>query len=160
MHSCETYKNLLSTIAPQRIASIDDDDFVEYDVTEHRELMHGIPEHFAQKSGPIYIDPETIDSEEDEIVNYPQCTTGQICSDVVFFDVVNFASFKRCRFSALPICFGPPIPCLIVLAIRIHSWRVYFLSRVGFKSLLLVFIQNKTVLFQCIPVKFIVDMCY
>lgn len=114
----------------------------------------------AQKSGPIYIDPETIDSEEDEIVNYPQCTTGQICSDVVFFDVVNFASFKRCRFSAIPICFGPPIPCLIVLAIRIHSWRVYFLSRVGFQSQLLVFIQNKTVLFQCIPVKFIVDMCY
>ncbi|XP_065923061.1 ankyrin-2 isoform X44 [Magallana gigas] len=65
----------LSDPAPQRIASIDDDDFVEYDVTEHRELMHGIPEHFAQKSGPIYIDPETIDSEEDEIVNYPQCTT-------------------------------------------------------------------------------------
>lgn len=48
MHSCETYKNLLSTIAPQRIASIDDDDFVEYDVTEHRELMHGIPEHFGK----------------------------------------------------------------------------------------------------------------
>ncbi|XP_052685797.1 ankyrin-2-like isoform X40 [Crassostrea angulata] len=65
----------LSDPAPQRIASIDDDDFVEYDVTEHRELMHGIPEHFAQKSGPIYIDPEAIDSEEDEIVNYPQCTT-------------------------------------------------------------------------------------
>lgn len=54
----------------------------------------------AQKSGPIYIDPETIDSEEDEIVNYPQCKTGQTCSDVVFFDVVNSASFKRCRFSA------------------------------------------------------------
>lgn len=48
MHSCETYKNLLSTIAPQRIASIDDDDFVEYDVTEHRELMHGIPEQFGK----------------------------------------------------------------------------------------------------------------
>ncbi|XP_078319308.1 uncharacterized protein LOC111122316 isoform X13 [Crassostrea virginica] len=61
----------LSEPAPQRIASIDDDDFVEYDVTEHSDLMHGIPEQFAQKSGPIYIDPEMVDSEEDEIVNYP-----------------------------------------------------------------------------------------
>ncbi|XP_061181777.1 ankyrin-2-like [Saccostrea echinata] len=61
----------LSDSAPQRIASIDDDDFVEYDVTEHRDLMHGIPEYLAQKSGPIYIDPETVDSEEDEIVDYP-----------------------------------------------------------------------------------------
>ncbi|XP_056019552.1 ankyrin-2-like isoform X15 [Ostrea edulis] len=61
----------LSDTAPQRIASIDDDDFVEYDVTEHSALMHGIPEHLAQKSGPIYIDPETIDSEEDEIIDYP-----------------------------------------------------------------------------------------
>ncbi|XP_062581021.1 ankyrin-2-like isoform X7 [Saccostrea cucullata] len=61
----------LSDPAPQRIASIDDDDFVEYDVTEHRDLMHGIPEYLAPKSGPIYIDPENVDSEEDEIVDYP-----------------------------------------------------------------------------------------
>jgi hypothetical protein len=35
-------------IAPQRVASIDDDDFVEYDVTEHSDLMHGIPEHLGK----------------------------------------------------------------------------------------------------------------
>ncbi|XP_063445931.1 uncharacterized protein LOC134725749 isoform X45 [Mytilus trossulus] len=36
-----------------RLHSIDDDDgTAEYDITEHPELLQGIPEHLAQKSGP------------------------------------------------------------------------------------------------------------
>lgn len=34
----------------RRIASIDDDDFAEYDVTEHFELSQGIPERLGRVS--------------------------------------------------------------------------------------------------------------
>ncbi|XP_060605993.1 ankyrin-2-like isoform X12 [Ruditapes philippinarum] len=56
----------------QRMLSIDDDDgTTEYDPHEHAEsLRHGIPDHFAQKTGPVFIDPQYGDSEEDEVVEY------------------------------------------------------------------------------------------
>ncbi|XP_060074822.1 ankyrin-2-like [Ylistrum balloti] len=62
-------------VDPRRVASIDDDDFAEYDVTEHKELSLGIPERFvpvAQRSGPIYYEPgdEDQDSEEDEVLDF------------------------------------------------------------------------------------------
>ncbi|XP_053392981.1 uncharacterized protein LOC123564339 isoform X44 [Mercenaria mercenaria] len=58
----------------QRMLSIDDDDgTTEYDPHEHAEsLRHGIPDHFAQKTGPVFIDPQYGDSEEDEIVDYQE----------------------------------------------------------------------------------------
>ncbi|XP_069109669.1 uncharacterized protein [Argopecten irradians] len=62
-------------VDPRRVASIDDDDFAEYDVTEHKELSLGIPERFvpvAQRSGPIYYEPgdEDQDSDEDEVLDF------------------------------------------------------------------------------------------
>ncbi|KAL4240426.1 hypothetical protein ACF0H5_001218 [Mactra antiquata] len=56
----------------QRMLSIDDDDgTTEYDPHEHAEsLRHGIPDQFAQKTGPVFIDPQYGDSEEDEVVDY------------------------------------------------------------------------------------------
>ncbi|KAL3876994.1 hypothetical protein ACJMK2_034761, partial [Sinanodonta woodiana] len=62
----------------ERISSIDEDDgTTEYDVTEHMDMLaHGIPDHFAQKPGPVFIDPEIGDSDEDEVLVYdPQ--TGE-----------------------------------------------------------------------------------
>ncbi|WAQ95643.1 hypothetical protein MAR_028333 [Mya arenaria] len=55
-----------------RMLSIDDDDgTTEFDPHEHAEsLRHGIPDHFAQKKGPVFIDPQYGDSEEDEILDY------------------------------------------------------------------------------------------
>lgn len=103
----------------------------------------------AQKSGPIYIDPETIDSEEDEIVNYPQCKTGQTCSDVVFFDVVNSASFKRCRFSAnvqYQSVSAPSFLAFLSLLFESTVGGYIFLSRVGFYSRLLVFYTKQNCL--------------
>ncbi|KAL3877007.1 hypothetical protein ACJMK2_034767 [Sinanodonta woodiana] len=56
----------------ERISSIDEDDgTTEYDVTEHMDMLaHGIPDHFAQKPGPVFIDPEIGDSDEDEVLVY------------------------------------------------------------------------------------------
>ena len=58
----------------------------------------------AQKSGPIYIDPEMVDSEEDEIVNYPVGGTGQSSNGVVSCWCCGFASctvLVRCKTNLL-----------------------------------------------------------
>lgn len=44
---------IFPAVDPRRVASIDDDDFAEYDVTEHKELSLGIPEQFGRPSDVV-----------------------------------------------------------------------------------------------------------
>jgi len=57
----------------QRMESIDDDEMREVDIEEHDEMLaRGIPEHYAQKPGPAYIEPQHFDSSEEEFEEHEE----------------------------------------------------------------------------------------